>query len=295
MSNERNVAREEATVALQWKPTAEARWQNIAEMRDMLIQLRVALHVSKREERRMDKSTRDALRRAEKLQLELNKSLSSVQRSTVGGRKKKSRGGGGGGGGGGGQRSGSGRRRMPPSPAMLPSANQRQRFAASRGAMTSAGSSIMGLTPPGSPEGGYYNNNSSGYDEQEQYDEQYDEQQPASIPLRATTPGMGYRMLPEVAPPGTPLYYSPVRDQNGRAVSPVHPSRRTPSKKERSVHVIGGSAKRWGGKTRAASPIANARYTNDTVLDAEWKGWPKQNKKNKRVESKNGGVMVSFE
>ena len=255
-------------------------------MRDMLIQLRVALHVSKREERRMDKSTRDALRRAEKLQLELNKSLSSVQRSTVGGRKKKSRGGGGG------QRSG--RRRMPPSPAMLPSANQRQRFAASRGAMTSAGSSIMGLTPPGSPEGGYYNNNSSGDDEQELYDEQYDEQQPASIPLRATTPGMGYRMLPEVAPRGTPLYYSPVRDQNGRAVSPVHPSRRTPSKKERSVHVIGGSAKRWGGKTRAASPIANARYTNNTVLDAEWKGWPKQNK-TKRVGSKNGGVMVSFE
>ena len=57
----------------------KARWQNIAEMRDMLLQLRVALHVSKKQERKMDRSTRDALRRAEKLQLKLNKTLSTVQ------------------------------------------------------------------------------------------------------------------------------------------------------------------------------------------------------------------------
>ena len=39
MSNERNVAKEEAAAALRWKPTAEARWQNISEMRDMVSSL----------------------------------------------------------------------------------------------------------------------------------------------------------------------------------------------------------------------------------------------------------------
>lgn len=295
MANERNVAQGEATRALKWKPTAEARWQNIAEMRDMLLQLRVALHVSKKQERKMDRSTRDALRRAEKLQLKLNKTLSTVQRSTVGklGRslsRQKS----GGSGSGGGRRSRGSRNRNSRNRGVRESrgsrshgelpydysgdnggnggngghngfvsgmaAENRQRFMGSRGAMTSAGSSIMGLTPPGSPDGDG----------------------------RAVTPGMGYRILPEVAPTGTPLYYSPVRDQHGRAVSPVHPSRRTPSKKTRKGN---NNRMKQQGRHRASSPVANAQYTSNTVLDAEWKGWPEQ----KKSRNSRGGAIVVFE
>jgi hypothetical protein len=257
--------------------------QNIAEMRDMLLQLRVALHVSKREEKKMDRKQVAALRKAETLQLKLNKTLTTVQRKTVGKLGKQlsnqhhrnnghatmgrtrgmSRGSSGplplpgcGGNSDGGRLGGSGG--FTQGGAFEYPANTNSRFVTSRGGMTSAGSSIMGLSPPGSPNGG-----------------------------RAVTPGMGYRILPEGPLPGTPLYYSPVRDQNGRAVSPVHPSRRTPGdfnvKKRYGKSFQGYSNSR---ERRAASPTANAEWTNANVLDGEWEGWPEEHRNSRQSRKK---------
>ena len=45
------------------------------------------------------------------------------------------------------------------------------------------------------------------------------------------------------------------------------------------------------GRHRASSPVANAQYTSNTVLDAEWKGWPEQ----KKSRNSRGGAIVVFE
>ena len=144
--------------------------------------------------------------------------------------------------------------------------------------MTSAGSSVMGLSPPGTP----YNNISYNYDDDnddQYYDSNFDR---VDRNGRAVTPGMGYRILPDGPLPGTPLYYSPVRDQNGRAVSPVHPSRRTPGDLLTRSRSYGRSYQNYANtrSQRAKSPTATAKYTSDTVLDAEWNGWPEQKRKN---------------
>jgi hypothetical protein len=268
MANERNEARAERDTALKWQSTAEDRWENIAEMRDMLLQLRVALHVSKKEERRMDRKTRDALKKAERLQLKLNKTLTTVQRTAVGklgralSRQNNNE-----------PKFGTSRSTPNLNRSMYTSggpalggyggvmgagADAQRRMLASRGALTSAGSSIIGLTPPGSPE--YYQGGGRGGDG------------------RPITPGMGLAFLPEVAPQGTPLYYSPVRDQHGRAVSPVHPSRRVPSR---------GPLSR--GERRAQSPNANAKFAA-LELDAQWK-WP-QPKRQSRAGGGSSGYSV---
>ena len=75
-------------------------------------------------------------------------------------------------------------------------------------------------------------------------------------------PQVGFVQDPSVPPSKTSLYYSKIRDHHGRAVSPVHPSRRAPALKIRRR------------PTPIQSTVANARFVDNQVLDAEWQGWP---------------------
>jgi hypothetical protein len=257
MKKERDEVKEDLTKALEWQPVAEERWATIAEMRETLLQLRIALHIGKNQHRIMDRRGREAMAKAEKLQKKLNKSLANVNRSTGGKRHNIVSEYGGGGGGFGTPRGldgfypgtpgftplqsrGSyGARASTPKSPHLGASNGHQRYTVSRGGLTTAGSSVAGLSPPSSP---------------------------------VTLPG---HTLDNIAP--VPLYYSPLRSNHpeGRAITPVPhrvraitpvphggrvPPLQTPQVGQHGWQGVGTpqSASQWA--RRPISPNANGEY-----------------------------------
>ena len=177
MKLERDDAKVEVEKAMEWKPVASERIATITEMTETLLQLRIALHIGKKQHNLLDRRGREALKKAEVLQRKLNKHLSTQ------GRKHNNH-------------------------SLTPMYNDRNQYAenfysnsngyapstanysTSRGNLTTAGSSMAGLSPPSSPIG---KNN------------------------------MNYNNEPNNS---NALYFSPIRNAEGRAITPIPPLNR---------------------------------------------------------------------
>ena len=117
------------------------KWKNIAEMRETLLQLRIALHINKNKHRVLDRKARETKLHAEKLQKKLNSSVGNVNRSRqrvtdliteTDNRHNQSH-----------------RNARSSQKESLPVVHNN--YSVSRGALTTAGSSMAGLSPPSSP------------------------------------------------------------------------------------------------------------------------------------------------
>lgn len=171
---ERDEANARAAKAISWKPVAVTRWDDMQEMRDAILQLRVALHTSRKQETLLSKRANNAERRARMLQQKLNAKMSNMASMRNLKQSQKSH---------------------RPMLSRSVSLHLPESRGYSRGALSSAGSSVAGMLPP--------------------------------LPSRGSS--VGVRELIVASPPGSPLYYSPIRDEQGRAVSPLQPASRVPS------------------------------------------------------------------
>ena len=77
MKLERDMANGHFREAMEWKPVADERQATIAEMTETLLQLRVALHIGKKQHRILDRRGRDAMKKAAALQKKLSQHLAS--------------------------------------------------------------------------------------------------------------------------------------------------------------------------------------------------------------------------
>lgn len=81
LKKERDDVAENLVEATKWEDFAKDRWATIAEMRETLLQLRIALHIGKNQHRLMDRRGRAAMKNAEELQKKINSLLANVNRS----------------------------------------------------------------------------------------------------------------------------------------------------------------------------------------------------------------------
>eukprot|EP00943_MAST-04B_sp_MAST-4B-sp1_P000565 g565.t1 len=198
MKLERDNAKNEVKEAIKWKPIASERQATIAEMSETLLQLRIALHIGKKQHNLLDRRGREALKKAEILQKKLNKHLSSQTRNS--------------------------NNRSITSPSYNGVNNLEEgyygnfhydnqstpNYSMSRGNLTTAGSSVAGLSPPSSP------------------------------------------IRRDIGSNNSTLYFGPIRNINGRAITPIPPINRVQLTPNKSTNLF----------PRPVSPDADEKYVS---------------------------------
>ena len=77
MKLERDMAKDHFQEAMKWKPVADERQATIAEMTETLLQLRIALHIGKKQHSILDRRGKAAMKKAAALKKKLSQHLAS--------------------------------------------------------------------------------------------------------------------------------------------------------------------------------------------------------------------------
>jgi hypothetical protein len=146
---EKLTASQNLKEAEKFEPLAKEKWTTIAEMRETLLQLRIALHINKNKHRVLDRKARENKQRAENIQKRLNTVVANVNRSRqkvtslvteTDSRYNTNI-----------NRVGGYRSPMNNMNVMRALPMSHNNYSMSRGALTTAGSSMAGVSPPPSP------------------------------------------------------------------------------------------------------------------------------------------------